>query len=97
MGTEEGRCLRQLTIFGELDREAFVFPNDGGRWRTDDVTDDVGVVAFIELLRAWSVLEGDFLCGRYHMDAYYTLVNILAVCVGVCVCYCWLSRTKMKE
>lgn len=92
MGTEEGRCLRQLTIFGELDREAFVFPNDGGRRRTDDVTDDVGVVAFIELLRAWSVLEGDFLCGRYHMDAYYTLVNILAVCVGVCVCVLLLAK-----
>lgn len=77
--------MRQLTIFGELNREAFVFPNDGGRRRTDDVTDDVSVVAFIELLWAWSVLEGDFLCGRYHMDAYYTLVKILCVCWSVCV------------
>lgn len=88
MGTEEERFSRQLTIFGELDREAFVFPNDGGRRRTDDVTDDVGVVAFVELLRAWSVLEGDFLCGRYHMDAYYKSWVCVLECGCVCVCDC---------
>lgn len=57
-----------LTVFGVLDDEAFIFPNDGGRRRTDDVTDDVRFFAFVELLRAGGVLEGDLLCRRQNRD-----------------------------
>lgn len=39
-----------------------MLPNDGRRRRADHITDDVGVVAFVELLGAGSVLEGDLFC-----------------------------------
>lgn len=39
-----------------------MLPDDAGGRGTDNVADDVGVVALVELLRAGDMLEGDLLC-----------------------------------
>ena len=54
--------LDWLTIFGTLDPGAFMLPNDGGWRRTNHIADYAGVIAFVELLRAGSTLEGDLFC-----------------------------------
>lgn len=56
--------LEPLTVLLRLDLGAFVLPHDHGRWGARNLAHDVGVVAFIELLRARSFLEGDLLCGQ---------------------------------
>lgn len=54
--------MNWLTVFVKLDLGALILPNDGRRWRADHITNDVSVVAFVELLGAGSALEGDLFC-----------------------------------
>lgn len=69
----ENVYLNWLTVFGDLDLGALVLPNDGGgRW-TGHITNDVSIIAFVELLRAGSTLEGDLFCGRY--DTYTSIIH----------------------
>ena len=45
-----------------MDLGSLVFPEDGG-WRgADHIADDVSVIALVELLQAWSILEADLFC-----------------------------------
>lgn len=55
-----GAAQRTLTIFFQLDFCSFIFPEDGGRRWTDDVTDDVCVVSLGKLLGWGCIREGDF-------------------------------------
>ena len=65
-GTEQPtltrRLVNPLTIFGDLDLGSFVFPDDAGGRRADHVTDNVGIVALVELLRGRGAVEGNLLC-----------------------------------
>lgn len=50
------------TIFFQLYFESSVLPNDSGRRRTDDITNDDGVIPLVELLRSRRIFEGDLFC-----------------------------------
>lgn len=63
--TEENRSpcrlvVQYLTILLHLDFDPLMFPKHRGRRRTDDITDNVGVVSFIKLLGWRGIFEGDF-------------------------------------
>lgn len=50
------------TIFFQLYFKSSVLPNDSGRRRTDDITNDDGVIPLVELLRSRRIFEGDLFC-----------------------------------
>ena len=62
-----------------MDLGSLVFPEDGGRRGADHITDDVSVIALLELLQARSVLEADLFCTESINKMYLSIHRYIEI------------------